>query len=164
MLGAVSLRYFNVAGSWQGRGERHDPETHLIPRVLATAAGQREAVTVHGTDYPTRDGTAVRDYIHVADLGRAHVLALEATATPGHRVYNLGNGEGFSVREVIDIARQVTGAVIPSVDGPRRLGDPAVLVASSARIRHQLGWVPEKPSLAEMITDAWTFARSTARS
>ncbi|HEX9970047.1 MAG TPA: UDP-glucose 4-epimerase GalE [Acidimicrobiales bacterium] len=157
-LGAVSLRYFNVAGASGKLGELHDPETHLIPLVLQAAAGRRPAVSVFGTDYPTPDGTAIRDYIHVDDLARAHLLALEAAAEPGHRIYNLGNGAGFSVREVIDVAREVTGVDIPAVEADRRPGDPAVLVASSERIRADLGWVPEKPDLATMIGDAWAFA------
>ena len=156
-LGAVSLRYFNVAGASRGFGERHDPETHLIPLVLDAAAGVRSSVSVFGNDYPTADGTAVRDYIHVEDLARAHLLALDAAATPGHRVYNLGNGEGFSVRQVVEAARAVTGREIPVVDAPRRAGDPAVLVASSDRIRDELGWKPQKPELKTMVADAWDF-------
>ncbi|HUQ62277.1 MAG TPA: UDP-glucose 4-epimerase GalE [Acidimicrobiales bacterium] len=159
-LGAVSLRYFNVAGASGGRGERHNPETHLIPLVLEAAAGTRPAVRVFGTDYPTPDGTAIRDYIHIEDLARAHVLALDATTETGHLVYNLGNGTGFSVREVIDTARRVTGIDIPTDEVGRRAGDPAVLVASSKRIRSELGWEPAKPDLATMVADAWGFARS----
>ncbi len=159
-LAAVSLRYFNVAGASGRQGELHDPETHLIPNVLLAAAGEHEAVDVYGTDYPTPDGTAVRDYIHVDDLARAHLLALEATDQEGHTVFNLGNGTGFSVAEVVDAARRVTGATIPVVHRPRRPGDPAILVASSARIRRELGWVPEKPSLETMIGDAWRWMRT----
>ena len=159
-LGAVSLRYFNVAGASGRQGELHDPETHLIPNVLLAAGGDREAVHVFGTDYPTPDGTAVRDYIHVDDLARAHLLALRVTDEAGHTVFNLGNGAGFSVAEVIDAARRVTGAPIPVVHGPRRAGDPAILVASSDRIRRELGWVPEKPSLEAMIGDAWEWMRT----
>lgn len=159
-LGAVSLRYFNVAGASGGRGERHDPETHLIPLVLQVASGLRPSVQIYGTDYPTPDGTAIRDYIHVDDLARAHVLALDATVEAGHRVYNLGNGKGFSVREVVEAARGVTDHDLPVVEVPRRAGDPAVLVASSAHIRAELGWGPEKPALETMIADAWAFARS----
>ena len=155
-LGAVSLRYFNVAGADGPYGERHEPETHLIPLVLAAAAGQRPCVNVFGTDYPTPDGTAVRDYIHVADLARAHLLALDATAAPGHRVYNLGSGTGFSVREVIEAARAVTGREIEAVESPRRPGDPAVLVASSERIKADLGWEPTR-DLSAMVADAWRF-------
>jgi UDP-glucose 4-epimerase len=159
-LGAVSLRYFNVAGASGGQGERHDPETHLIPSVLKVAVGEHDAVRIFGTDYPTPDGTAVRDYIHVDDLARAHLLALERARPGEHQVFNLGNGAGFSVREVVDAARLVTGCQIPSVESPRRPGDPAVLVASSERIRAALGWVPEKPALEDMISDAWRFMRS----
>jgi UDP-glucose 4-epimerase len=157
-LGAVSLRYFNVAGAYGRHGERHEPETHLIPLVLRAAAGESDGVKIFGTDYPTPDGTAIRDYIHVEDLAAAHILALEATWRPGHEVFNLGNGAGFSVREVVDAARAVTGAEIPTVESPRREGDPAVLVASSDKIRRELGWVPRKPELAAMIADAWEFA------
>jgi len=158
-LGAVSLRYFNVAGAAAGLGERHEPETHLIPLVLQAAAGRRRAVQIYGTDYDTPDGTAVRDYIHIEDLARAHLLALEATVEGGHRIFNLGNGAGSSVRQVIDVARHVTGVEIPVEEAGRRPGDPPVLVASSDRIRTELGWVPEKPALVDMIGDAWVFAR-----
>jgi UDP-glucose 4-epimerase len=156
-LGATSLRYFNVAGASGPFGELHDPETHLIPLVLRAAAGLRDSVQIYGTDYPTPDGTAIRDYIHVEDLARAHLLALDATGAGTHRVYNLGNGTGFSVREVVETARAVTGRPIPAVEGPRRAGDPAVLVASSDRIRAELGWVPEKPGLELMVGDAWEW-------
>lgn len=158
-LAGVSLRYFNVAGSDRVRGERHHPETHLIPIALDVAAGRRDALHVYGDDYPTGDGTCIRDYIHVVDLARAHLLALDA-ATPGrHRVYNLGNGAGFSVREVIDEVRRVTGREVPTVTAGRRAGDPAVLVASSARAAEELGWAPERPSLASMVDDAWCLVR-----
>jgi UDP-glucose 4-epimerase len=159
-LGAVSLRYFNVAGASGRQGELHDPETHLIPNVLKVALGQVDAVRIFGADYPTADGTAVRDYIHVDDLARAHLLAIDATSEPGHRIFNLGNGAGFSVREVVDAARLVTGCQIPSVEAGRRAGDPAVLIASSDLIRGELGWVPEKPALEEMVADAWTWMRA----
>ena len=159
-LGAVSLRYFNVAGASGSQGELHDPETHLIPNVLKVALGEAESVQVFGTDYPTADGTAVRDYIHVDDLARAHLLAIEGTDAPGHRIFNLGNGTGFSVREVVDAARLVTGCQIPAVESARRPGDPPVLIASSDLIRRELGWVPEKPSLEEMIGDAWAWMRT----
>lgn len=158
-LGAVSLRYFNVAGASGDLGELHDPETHLIPLVLRAAAGLRDSIQIYGTDYPTPDGTAIRDYIHVDDLARAHLLALEACSEGGHRVYNLGNGTGFSVREVVEAARAVTGRPIPAVEAPRRAGDPAVLVASSERIREELGWVPEKPGLDQIIADAWDWTQ-----
>lgn len=153
--GAVSLRYFNVAGAAHGLGEHHDPETHLIPIVLEAAAGDRPHVQIHGTDYPTPDGTAIRDYIHIADLAAAHLLALDATVDPGHRIFNLGNGEGFSVREVVDAARRVTGRDIAVVEGPRREGDPVRLVASSERIRRELGWRPVHTDIETMIADAW---------
>jgi UDP-glucose 4-epimerase len=159
-LAATSLRYFNVAGASGRFGEDHHPETHLIPLVLRAASGERDSVKIFGTDYATRDGTAVRDYIHVEDLGRAHLLALEAAETGEHRVYNLGNGTGFSVREVIDAARRVTGCPIEAVEAPRRSGDPPVLVASSDRIRSELGWKPEKPELEAMISDAWEWMQS----
>ena len=158
-LGAASLRYFNVAGALGPRGERHAVETHLIPIVLQVALGQRDAVAVFGTDYPTPDGTAVRDYIHVQDLGRAHLLALEASRAGKHVIYNLGNGAGFSVREVVDVAREVTGHPIPARDAGRRAGDPSVLVAASDRIQQELGWQAEK-TLQDMVADAWAFARS----
>jgi UDP-glucose 4-epimerase len=161
-LGAVSLRYFNVAGASGRYGERHDPETHLIPLVLQAAAGKHDGVKIFGDDYPTSDGTAIRDYIHVEDLARAHLLALDAARESGHRVYNLGNGEGFSVRQVVETARSVTGVDIKTVEAPRRAGDPAVLVASSRRIRDELGWVPQKPELKSMVADAWGFVQRQA--
>jgi UDP-glucose 4-epimerase len=157
-LAAASLRYFNVAGALGLRGERHAVETHLIPIVLRVALGQQDAVQIYGTDYPTPDGTAVRDYIHVEDLGRAHLLALQASQEGRHEIYNLGNGAGFSVREVIAVAREVTGHPIPAHDAGRRAGDPSVLVASSERIQRELGWQAEK-SLRDMISDAWAFVR-----
>jgi UDP-glucose 4-epimerase len=157
-LAATSLRYFNVAGAGGRFGEDHDPETHLIPLVLK-AASEGSSVKVFGTDYPTRDGTAVRDYIHVEDLGRAHLLALEAAEPGEHRVYNLGNGAGFSVREVVEAARRVTGRSIEAVEASRRAGDPPALVASSEKIRADLGWEPEKPELETMISDAWAWMR-----
>jgi UDP-glucose 4-epimerase len=158
-LAAVSLRYFNVGGAYAGRGERHDPETHLIPNVLAVAAGRREWVDVYGTDYPTRDGTAVRDYLHVEDLGRAHLLALDAVAAGSHRIYNLGTGTGYTVREVVEACRQVTGHPIPAKDRERRPGDPPVLVASGQRAADQLGWVP-RHDLTRIVADAWSFISS----
>ena len=156
-LGAISLRYFNVAGASGGCGEDHEPETHLIPLVLRAAAGQRDHVKLYGTDYPTRDGSAVRDYIHVEDLGEAHLLALDHITPGEHRIYNLGNGAGFSVREVIDAARRVTGRDIQVVEEARRPGDPPQLVAASERIREDLGWVARKPDLETMIADAWAW-------
>jgi UDP-glucose 4-epimerase len=161
-LGAVSLRYFNVAGASGRFGELHDPETHLIPLVLAAAADPSRSIKVFGTDYPTPDGTAIRDYIHVEDIARAHLLALEGTDAPGHRIYNLGNGEGYSVRQVLDVAREVTGRDFAVEETGRRAGDPAVLVASSARARADLGWTPAKPSLAAMVEDAWRFVTEHA--
>ena len=159
-LAATSLRYFNVAGASGRFGEDHNPETHLIPLVLQAASGTLDSVKIFGTAYPTRDGTAVRDYIHVEDLGRAHLLALEAAKPREHRIYNLGNGAGFSVREVIETARRVMGRPIEAVESPRRSGDPAVLVASSDRIRAELGWKPEKPELEAMISDAWEWMQA----
>ena len=157
-LGAVSLRYFNVAGASGDLGEDHEPETHIIPLVLQAAAGQRDHVSVFGTDYPTEDGTAVRDYIHIEDLGEAHILGLEQATNPcEHRIYNLGNGTGFSVRQVIEAARAVTGRDITVNEEGRRAGDPAVLVASSEKIRDELGWVARKPEIERMIADAWAW-------
>lgn len=158
-LAAVSLRYFNVAGADGALGERHPEETHLIPIVLQVAMGERDSVRVHGDDYPTSDGTAVRDYIHVADLADAHVRALDTTRPGEHRVYNLGNGTGFSVREVIATCRSITELPIPTVVSPRRHGDPAVLVASSERAQAELGWKPERAELGDIVADAWKFAR-----
>lgn len=156
-LGAVSLRYFNVAGASGDAGEDHYPETHLIPNVLRAAQGRSPHVEVFGTDYPTPDGTAIRDYIHIEDLATAHILALDATAEGEHAIYNLGTGNGFSVREVIDAAREVTGAEITVIESPRRPGDPPRLVAASGKIRADLGWEPRKPHLSEMVGDAWAF-------
>ncbi len=161
-LGAVSLRYFNVAGAHAGFGERHAVETHLIPIALQVASGERDSIAVFGEDWPTPDGTCVRDYIHVADLARAHQLALESCDPGSHRIYNLGNGSGFSVREVIEAARRVTGHPVPAEVGPRRPGDPAVLVASSERIRAELAWEPAHPEIDVMVADAWEFAQSRA--
>jgi UDP-glucose 4-epimerase len=152
----ASLRYFNAAGASEMRGEHHTPETHLIPLVLQVAAGQRDHITIFGDDYDTPDGTCIRDYIHVLDLAEAHVLALQALEQ-GNRVYNLGNGEGFSVRQVIETARAVTGEVIPEQMGQRRAGDPARLVASSDRIRQELGWAPQFADLEQIIDSAWRW-------
>lgn len=162
-LAAVSLRYFNVAGASGGLGEAHHPETHLIPLVLQAAAGERPAVQIYGTDYPTPDGTAIRDYIHIDDLARAHLLALDSARASEHSIYNLGNGRGFSVREVIEAARAVTGQSIEAVEAPRRAGDPPILVASSQKIQQELGWVPQKPELATMIADAWQWRQAHPR-
>jgi UDP-glucose 4-epimerase len=162
-LGAVSLRYFNVAGASGCLGEDHEPETHIIPNVLRAAQGLQPEVQVFGTDYPTPDGTAVRDYIHIEDLASAHLLALEGAREGEHRIFNLGNGNGFSVREVIEAAREVTGLEIRVREAPRRPGDPPQLVAASGRIRAELGWEPRKPALADMVGDAWAFAQSRPR-
>jgi UDP-glucose 4-epimerase len=162
-LGAVSLRYFNVAGASGHLGEDHEPETHLIPNVLRAAQGLLPAVQIFGTDYPTPDGTAVRDYIHIEDLAAAHLLALEGARAGAHRIFNLGNGNGFSVREVIDAARSVTGCEIPVEEAARRPGDPPLLVAASGRIRAELGWEPRKPALADMVADAWSFVQVRPR-
>lgn len=156
-LSACSMRYFNVAGASGAQGERHEPETHLIPLVLQAAAGQRPSVTLFGTDYDTPDGTCVRDYIHVEDLARAHVLALAAMRPGVHRVYNLGNGAGFSNRQVIEAVRRVTGRDFAVQEAPRRAGDLGILIASSQRARDELGWVPQKPDLDSMIADAWEW-------
>lgn len=155
-LAAVSLRYFNVAGASGTLGEDHEPETHLIPLVLQAAAGKRESVALFGTDYPTRDGTAVRDYIHVDDLAVAHALAVDKAVPGEHAVYNLGSERGYSVREVIETARAVTGRDITVIEQDRRAGDPPQLVASNARARAGLGWTPEK-TLEDMIRDAWAW-------
>jgi len=153
----ATLRYFNAAGATETHGESHDPETHLIPLVLQAAAGRREFVEIYGTDYPTRDGTCVRDYIHVGDLARAHILAL-GKVDGGSRIYNLGcGGDGYTVREVIEVARQVTGRDVPVRESKRRAGDPAVLVASSARIKEELGWSPVQGDLREIIGSAWSW-------
>jgi UDP-glucose 4-epimerase len=159
-LGAVSLRYFNVAGASNGLGEDHDPETHLIPNILRAVLGINPHVEIYGTDYPTPDGTAIRDYIHIEDLSEAHVLALGATRPGEHLIYNLGNGSGFSVREVIAAAREVSGADIPTREAPRRPGDPPQLVAASERIRSELRWKARKPGITEMVGDAWAFAQT----
>jgi UDP-glucose 4-epimerase len=161
-LGAVSLRYFNVAGAYGKQGERHDPESHLIPLILQVAQGRREAINIFGEDYPTPDGTCIRDYIHVADLAEAHLLALKAAQPGEHLICNLGNGEGFSVRQVIETVRQVTGHPIPEVVAPRRGGDPATLVASAATAREKLGWNPSRADLAGIVADAWEFAQTIA--
>ncbi|GJF02933.1 UDP-glucose 4-epimerase GalE [Pseudonocardia sp. D17] len=157
-LAATSLRYFNVAGAHGRYGERHTVETHLIPIVLQVAAGARESVQMFGDDWDTPDGTCVRDYIHVDDLADAHLRALDRAEPGRHAIYNLGVGEGFSVREVVEACRTVTGHPIPAVVAPRRAGDPAVLVASSERARAELGWSPSR-TLQDMVADAWRFAQ-----
>ncbi|WP_338672301.1 UDP-glucose 4-epimerase GalE [Streptomyces sp. SCSIO 30461] len=161
-LGAASLRYFNVAGAYGDCGERHDPESHLIPLVLQVALGTRAAISVYGDDYPTPDGTCVRDYIHVADLAEAHLLAMDRIATGEHLICNLGNGNGFSVREVVETVRKVTGHPVPEVVAARRPGDPAVLVASADAARERLGWSPSRADLAGIVADAWEFAQARA--
>ena len=159
-LGAVSLRSLNVAGACGPLGEWHHPETHLIPVALQVAAGIRDAVPVYGSRHATPDGTAVRDYVHVADVARAYLAALEATGQPGHRVYNVGSGVGHSVHEVIELVRSVTGRAIPTVDAPSRDRDPAALVASIVLAEEELGWVPALPDLHTIVDDAWTWLRS----
>jgi UDP-glucose 4-epimerase len=159
-LRSVRFRYFNAAGADpSGKlGEDHSPETHLIPLILLTALGQREHISVYGTDYPTPDGTCIRDYIHVSDLAAAHVLGLEYLLKGGEsQVFNLGNGSGFSVKEVIETAKKVTGKDIPVVYGDRRAGDPSILVGSSDRARAVLGWQPQYPNLEDIITHAWQW-------
>lgn len=153
----VSLRYFNVAGAIPGYGEAHEPESHLIPLILDVALGRREKIKIFGDDYPTKDGTCVRDYIHVHDLADAHFLALKALETEGRLIYNIGNGQGFTVREVIDSARRVTGRTIPVEQCPRRPGDPAVLVASAEKIQRELGWNPRYNDLDTIIASAWEW-------
>jgi UDP-glucose 4-epimerase len=160
----ASLRYFNVAGAHEGpegvtRGEAHEPESHLIPLVLDVALGRRASIKVFGDDYPTPDGTCIRDYIHVSDLADAHLLALDALETRDRLIFNLGNGQGFSVREVIESARRVTGHPIPAEVHPRRPGDPAVLIASSEKAIRELGWKPKYTQLDEIVHTAWIWHR-----
>lgn len=156
----AALRYFNACGAVPGRGEAHNPESHLIPRVLQVALGRAEAAIIYGTDYPTPDGTCIRDYIHIVDLVSAHLLALDALHVGEKLIYNVGSGQGFSVREVIEAARAVTGHAIPAIETPRRPGDPPRLVASSDRIRRELGWQPQHQDLRDMISSAWEWHRS----
>ena len=156
----AALRYFNACGAVPGRGEAHQPESHLIPLVLQVALRQRDSVAIYGTDYPTPDGTCIRDYIHVADLASAHLLAVEALAERETLVCNLGNGSGFSVRQVIDAARAVTGLAIPAVERARRPGDAPILVADAALARQALGWQPQIPDLREIIASAWEWHRT----
>jgi UDP-glucose 4-epimerase len=155
----ATLRYFNAAGASEQYGEDHEPETHLIPLVLKVALGLKDHLDIYGDDYSTRDGTCVRDYIHVVDLAQAHVLALDAL-DESSRVYNLGNGQGFTVQEVIATVREVTGHPIPARITPRRPGDPATLVASSSKIRRELGWEPRYPDVADIIDSAWRWTRT----
>lgn len=156
-IGATSLRYFNVAGAHGMIGENHKTETHLIPLVLQVALGYRDKIMIFGDDWPTKDGTCVRDYIHIRDLADAHVRALETNRPGTHRIYNLGSGEGYSVREVIEACREVTGHAIPAEVAPRRAGDPAVLIASSEKIKSELGWDPRLTELRRIVADAWAF-------
>jgi UDP-glucose 4-epimerase len=160
----ASLRYFNVAGAPEGpegitRGEAHEPESHLIPLVLDVALGRRKSIRIYGNDYPTPDGTCIRDYIHVADLAEAHLLALGALESKDKLILNLGNGKGFSVQEVIESARRVTGHAIPAELHPRRAGDPAVLVASSEKASRELGWKPKYTELDAIVRTAWVWHR-----
>ncbi len=159
----ASLRYFNAAGSDGESGETHEPESHLIPLILQTAAGKRESISIFGTDYATPDGTCIRDFVHVADLADAHVRALDALDSRERLIYNLGSGRGFSVRQVIESARRITGQPIKVVERPRRPGDPAVLVASSAKIRSELGWVPQHPHLDGIIASAWNWMQKVSQ-
>lgn len=156
----AALRYFNACGALPGRGEAHQPESHLIPRVLQIALGQAESATIYGTDYPTPDGTCIRDYIHIADLVSAHVLALGALEDRDKLVYNVGSGNGFSVREVIETARKVTGHSIPAIESPRRPGDSARLVASPKKIISELGWNPQHTNLQDILSSAWDWHKS----
>ena len=156
----AALRYFNASGALPGRGEAHQPESHLIPRVLQIALGQAESATIFGTDYPTPDGTCIRDYIHIADLVSAHILALGALDSKDRMIYNIGSGNGFSVREVIETARQVTGHAIPVIESPRRPGDSARLVASPQKIISDLGWKPEHTNMQEILSSAWEWHTS----
>jgi UDP-glucose 4-epimerase len=156
-LRCASLRYFNAAGATRERGENHQPESHLIPRILGVAMGKTPSASIFGTDYPTPDGTCIRDYIHILDLASAHLLALDALAGHTRLIYNLGNGQGFSIRQVIEVARKVTGHAIPVVEGERRPGDPAILIASSEKIQRELGWKPKFGSLEDIIGTAWRW-------
>jgi UDP-glucose 4-epimerase len=153
----ASLRYFNVAGAVEGRGEAHEPESHLIPLILDVALGRRKSIKIFGQDYPTPDGTCIRDYVHVGDLADAHILALDALGMHSRLIYNIGNGHGFSVREVVESVRRVTGHPIPVLEEPRRPGDPAVLVASSKRIMDELGWKPRFSALDDIVRSAWIW-------
>jgi len=156
----AALRYFNACGALPGRGEAHQPESHLIPLVLRVALGERKSVSIFGTDYPTPDGTCIRDYIHIADLVSAHLLALKALDQKDKLIYNLGSGTGYSVREVIETAHKVTGKQIPTIESARRAGDSARLVASSEKIRRELGWKPQHDNLQDIITSAWEWHKS----
>lgn len=156
-LGATSLRYFNVAGAYGSVGENRVVETHLIPLILQVALDHRESISIFGTDWPTTDGTAVRDYIHIRDLADAHLLAADSNQPGSHRIFNLGSGDGFSVKQVVETCREVTGHPIPSIEAPRRAGDPAVLIASSAKAIEELGWRPSRSDITTIVQDAWNF-------
>jgi UDP-glucose 4-epimerase len=165
-LSYAALRYFNAAGATATLGEHHDPETHLIPIILQVASGQRAHISIFGEDYDTPDGSCIRDYVHVSDLASAHLLALDALHSrpqPARLIYNLGNGHGFSVKEVIACARRVTGHPIPAIAEPRRAGDPAILVASSAKICSDLGWQPRIPKLEDIVRTAWDYLQRKAQ-
>ncbi len=153
----ASLRYFNVAGALPGRGEAHEPETHIIPLILDVALGRREKIFIYGDDYDTPDGTCIRDYIHVGDLADAHILALNALEEHGRLICNLGNGQGFSVKQLVEAAREVTGHPIPVELKPRRAGDPARLIASSEKAREVLGWEPRESAISKILESAWAW-------
>ena len=159
-LGATSLRYFNVAGAYGSLGENHATETHLIPLVLQVAQGKRDKILMFGDDWPTADGTCVRDYIHIRDLADAHLLALESNTPGKHRIFNLGSGDGYSVKEVVEACRRVTGHEIPAEVAPRRAGDPATLIASSQRAKDELGWTATRTDLDQIVRDAWDYTQS----
>jgi UDP-glucose 4-epimerase len=160
-LAATSLRFFNVAGAFQGAGERHNPETHIIPLALDAASGRRKTFTIFGADYPTPDGTCIRDYIHVLDLARAIELSLASTKNGEHKIYNLGTGHGFSNKEILEVIKKITGKDFPVKIGDRRPGDPPKLVAANELAHKELGWQPEHSTLEEMINDAWQFHQNS---
>lgn len=159
-LAATSLRYFNVAGAYGAVGENREVETHLIPLVLQVALGHRDKIYMFGEDWPTPDGTCVRDYIHIRDLADAHLLAMKSNEAGNHRIFNLGSGDGYSVRQVIDVCREVTGHPIPAEVAPRRAGDPATLIASSEKAKRELGWDPQRTDLETIVRDAWDFTKN----
>lgn len=159
-LGATSLRYFNVAGAYHGAGENRKVETHIVPLVLEVAMGYREKIYIFGDDWPTPDGTCIRDYIHVLDLAEAHILALEHSTPGKHAIFNLGSGDGYSVKQVIEACRAVTGHPIPAEIAPRRAGDPAILIASSEKAQKELNWDPQHTSIHEIVKDAWEFTKN----
>lgn len=159
-LAATSLRYFNVAGAYGSVGENREVETHLIPLVLQVALGHRDKIMIFGDDWPTHDGTPVRDYIHIRDLADAHLLAMQSNCAGEHRIFNLGSGDGYSVRQVIEVCRAVTGHPIPAEVAPRRAGDPATLIASSEKAKRELGWTPSRTDLETIVSDAWAFTKA----